>query len=952
MRPIKLTMSAFGPYAGKTELNLSKLGTSGIYLICGDTGAGKTTIFDAITYALYGEPSGENRDSGMLRSKYASSDTPTEVRLEFENGGKNYSVLRSPEYQRPKSRGIGMTTQRGNAELKLPDGTVINRGSEVDEKIKEILGLDRRQFSQIAMIAQGDFLRLLLAETKERQAIFRDIFKTEHFRQMQESLAAEEKSLRERREQLIQWEMQCLAGIAIDPASALALEAERAKAGELPLNEALELIKKLISSDSEQERRNSAEINNKTERSEKLTELILAGRKREDALKRISELKAHRKSLEPELNKLKTAADALSRDFPDKDSLIEKELNEANVELIQQEELENIKKGISKSRQSQRECSADLEKLILSNQNALERLRSLEDERKLLESAASDREIAIARKEKITNTINNVTIAGKSLSGLLMLCEKKETAAKKYLTAANEEQRLSDVAKRLRRAFNDEQAGIMAEGLLDGMPCPVCGSIEHPKKAHKSEKAPKESDVNAAEQAYERARAEAGRLSAESGRENGAYESERKRVYKNLEELGILPEEVLRATGNAAETMWESAETYSNLDELGYGVQKLRSNLRREYERLDAEKNSYEDMIKKSESKMHRIEEIDQLLPKIKDGIKADEERISEQKSREVSYQEIIKKDCQRFDNISKNLRYASYDETKRQIDALTEKKSRLKAELDAAIQKYNLAVREYENDGAAVLNLEKLIENEPQRDIKQDEAEKDRLKNELSKLTERGKELSRRLLQNRAAFDCISEREIELLELERRWQVANSLSQTASGDIPGREKIKLETYVQMAYFDRIVARANTHLMRMSGGKYDLIRKKTADNLRSQSGLELDVIDHYNGSIRSVKSLSGGESFIASLSLALGLSEEVSASAGGIRVEAMFVDEGFGTLDEDTLNQAMDALCSLADGSRLVGIISHVQELRRKIDKQIVVTKARSGGSSAKVVGE
>ena len=195
MRPIQLNISAFGPYAGRVELNLDQLGTSGLYLITGDTGAGKTTIFDAITFALFGEASGNSRETSMLRSKYASPDTPTEVELTFAYGGKIYTVKRNPEYERPAKRGEGMTLQKADGQLIMPDGSVIAKLKDVNQKIKEILGVDRRQFSQIAMIAQGDFLKLLLADTKERQGIFREIFKTGYYQELQDRLKAESGSL-------------------------------------------------------------------------------------------------------------------------------------------------------------------------------------------------------------------------------------------------------------------------------------------------------------------------------------------------------------------------------------------------------------------------------------------------------------------------------------------------------------------------------------------------------------------------------------------------------------------------------------------------------------------------------------------------------------------------------------------------------------------------------------
>ena len=249
MRPLKLTISAFGPYADKTVLELENLGKNGLYLICGDTGAGKTTIFDAITFSLYGEASGSNRDAAMLRSKYAAPETPTETELLFEYLGKEYYIKRNPEYERPKTRGSGTTVEKANAELHLPDGRIITKVKEVNREIIEILGIDKSQFSQIAMIAQGDFLRLLLATTDERKKIFQKLFCTQRYSILQHKLKDEYLSLARDYEKIIERTEQYIDSVVCPDKSPLSAKVQSAKSGLLPKDEAVEIINELLTYD-------------------------------------------------------------------------------------------------------------------------------------------------------------------------------------------------------------------------------------------------------------------------------------------------------------------------------------------------------------------------------------------------------------------------------------------------------------------------------------------------------------------------------------------------------------------------------------------------------------------------------------------------------------------------------------------------------------------------------
>lgn len=927
MRPLKLTVSAFGPYAGKVELNMNDLGKSGLYLICGETGAGKTTVFDAITYALYGEPSGDNRDKNMLRSKYAEPDTATYVQLEFESAGKAYTVFRNPEYERPKSRGEGVTLQKAAAELMLPDGKIIQKADDVNKKIREIIGLDRRQFSQIAMIAQGDFLKLLLADTKDRQAIFRDIFGTGKFLVLQERLLSECKKIKDKRDEAVELEKQLFSGLMFEASSEHALSAEKARAGELPAAEAIETVRALIIEDEAAEKRTAEAAKAVTERLLALTAEMSADENRRKNAEQLERHRAKRAELLPKLDDLKSMAEKLEREFPERDKALDRALSEARIDLEKQREYLKILGIIEKNERELAACSKRLEAAVFDGNSLREQQSALMAERKTLESAEADRARTLSMKENSEKELKRVELAGISLRELGNSVERKNAAAKRYLAAAEREEKLAEQAKILRRAFNDGQAGIIAEELKDGEPCPVCGSMEHPKKAVRSSSVPRQDDVAKAEEALNAAREETGRLRDESGRLKGEFEARKKNVCDGLRDLGVL------ADGGDVPNVSDALEK-----------------LRERYRAVSAEKQGYENTLKSIGDKILRRENIDKILPEIEKKISASDKLISDLNAGKASLTEIIKGDKSRAEEMSKIFIYHSAAEAEHAIKNAEENKEKLRAELESARKSYGAVDGEVKGCAAAIESLEKLIKDLPERDPEKDGEELSRLKAEDSRLREMSKKLSQRLSANKNALGGLSKREEELSELDRRWQVANSLSQTANGELPGKEKIKLEAYVQAAFFDRIVSRANVHLMRMSGGKYDLVRKKTAENLKSQSGLELDVIDHYNGSERSVRSLSGGESFIASLSLALGLSEEIQASAGGVTVEAMFVDEGFGSLDSETLDMAINALCSLAGESRIIGIISHVSELRSRIERQIVVRKEKTGGSRAKIV--
>lgn len=922
MRPIKLTLSAFGPYAGRTVLDLERLGTSGLYLITGDTGAGKTTIFDAIAYALYGEASGDNRESSMFRSKYAENDVPTEVELVFAYGGKTYTVKRNPEYDRPKSRGEGLTVQKADAEFTFPDGRVLTKRSEVDSALREIMGIDRNQFLQIAMIAQGDFLKLLLASTEDRTEIFRRIFKTQIFTNLQYSLKREASALSGKCDTIKGSIKQYIDGISCDEEDVQSLAVSKAKGGLLPVSEVCDLLERLIETDRNAE----AQLAKAIEEAEKTLETVNANLgKIEEREKARAALEATQKALEAEKaanEKLKATFDAETQKTPECEALSDKKA-QIESEYPRYDALDALENDINGAEKDIEKRRSELEKTREKYAFDAVEFGKLKAESASLADAGEDREKLISKRDRAAGKLNVMRKLSNNITALKAKESELAELQNAYKTAADISEKAAADYEAQNRAFLDEQAGIIAETLEDGKPCPVCGSTEHPHTAGKSENAPSKAELENAKKTADKARKFAEEKSAYCRSAKAALEVQRKGVETQIGDL--------------------------------WGCCSLeRTNIRLPDEIRAAEDDLLllTEAITAGEKKIARKAELAHLIPEKEAALKDEERAIAESNTAIESGKASLKEKQKRRDADKKALRFAGKAEAEAEAHKLGTSIEALKAALEnarKALEKSNADIAGYEASAARLieqLGTEFTLDRETETEKKNAVLEKKNADTAASKV------LHSRIEVNTAALENIRKRSEELSELENRYTWIGALSDTANGSIRGKEKIMLETYIQMNYFDRIVARANTRFMVMSGGQYELIRKKKSDDNRSQSGLDLDVIDHYNGTERSVKTLSGGESFKASLALALGLSDEIQASSGGVKLDTMFVDEGFGSLDGESLDQAMNALLTLAGGNRLVGIISHISELKRRIGKQIVITKEKSGGSKAEIIIE
>lgn len=920
MKPVKLTLSAFGSYAKKTVLELDRLGSSGLYLITGDTGAGKTTIFDAITYALYGEASGENREPSMFRSKYASDDTPTEVELVFSYSGKIYTIKRNPEYERRKSRGEGNKTQKAEVELLLPDGSVITKQREANEKIREIVGIDRKQFLQIAMIAQGDFLKLLLAPTEERIKIFRQIFKTDIYNKLQENLKTEAKKLNDKRLEIVGSINQYIGGIVADENSELFDETEKAKNGEMSAAETIELIEKLNKCDKSREEELCERIVGLDRQLEEINANLGRMELREKAK---SALLGARNGLETELERfelLKKTLETAKTNASDIDGF-SAEKARIEAELSQYDAFGELSDEISRAGKTLSEKQNELVKSEISYKTDTENLEKLSDELKSLADAGEQKQRLTGEKEKAEERKTKLN----SLSDLLREYNEKlsllEAFQKDYLKLSEKSGMLTDRFEAQNKAFLDEQAGIIAEKLTLGKPCPVCGSLEHPRPAKKSENAPTEEQLNKT------------RLEAENAQKAAQSKSEACASAKSAAEI------LCKSIEREISVLWENASA-DNADDLINGETK----------RLDEELCRLIPAIEKENERLERRTILEKTLPERERGLVELKGRIDAEKSEISGLVSAIEAKKAQLEKIRETLSFDSRKSALEKIAELGKRVLQMKEELQKAEADFNASDKRIAQFNAEIKSLEPQLSETDEFDYDEEIRKKSAISEEKRSAEVLSKQIHARLSSNESTLRSIQAKSVNFDALEKRCSWVQTLSDTANGTLGGKEKIKLETYVLMTYFDRILLRANTRLMVMTGGQYELKRRADPENKRSQSGLEIDVIDHYNGSLRSVKSLSGGESFKASLALALGLSDEIQSSAGGVQLDAMFVDEGFGSLNDTSLDQVMEALTGLADGNRLVGIISHVDALKQRIDRQIVVTKDKSGGSSAEIV--
>jgi len=919
MRPLTLTVTGFGPYAESETIDFSRLGDRGLYLITGDTGAGKTTIFDAIVFALYGVTSGGTRTAAMLRSKYAAADTPTETELRFWLRGKEYVVKRNPEYERPKLRGTGTTKKTAAAELRLPDGSVVTKAQDVTKRVEELLGLNATQFMQIAMIAQGQFLRLLLAKTEERQKIFRSIFHTERFERLAAAVNRDANDAERAWERTRDKALDLTAAVDCPADHPGAAEAEKAKAGELLPEDADRLLRALIESDEAA----TEEAQNALQKLEEAIGVLNTRIGRAGEIQKNREelrlAKAEETRRKPALAAAKEAAEKAAERAKDAEAFareeaqIEKELPDYEAAEAKRKEVSRLSAALKTAVEEERgakEAKAAAGKRLEEEKQELSRMGDVGAEREKLSSQKKD---VLRRREQIAALAEEM----KKYEALY----QEVNGVYQKLTAATEAWHQKETAYLAAEGtFLAAQAGHIAQTLRPGTPCPVCGSTDHPKAAELPENAPDEAKVRTLQEDRNAAQAEAMQL-------RGRFEQGK----------GVLDERKASLQASVKEHLGD------------FNNREAKEKLPAVLSEIEGELSDLEKRLRAKEKEAKRKAELEAGIPQDEKATAEADARIADAGAKRAAAETARAAEENALKELAAKLRFPTKKEAEARIKALRGEREKRQSEKQRAEEAVRAEEKNLQELAGRIETLEKSIAEAPEEDVAKLREENTARAAERRGLQERQNSLRVRLAKNRETLDALGKEAARLAEAEARYQWLKALADTVMGKIGAREKIMLETYVQMRYFERIVSRANLRLLVMSGGQYELRRRASATTNKGQSGLDLDVVDHYNGSIRGVETLSGGESFKASLSLALGLADEIQSSAGGMELDTMFVDEGFGSLDDESLEQAMRALASLSEGRRLVGVISHVDALKERIDRKLVVTKAREQGSRVRI---
>ena len=923
MKPLKLTMSAFGSYAGKNVIDFTGQ-QQGIFLITGDTGAGKTTIFDAITYALYNQTSGGERNGNMMRSQYAQPETETYVELEFLYRGQTYRVRRNPDYKITKTLKNGKIREQKvphSVELTLPDGTVFpEKKNATDAKIIEILGLTADQFSQIVMIAQGDFLKLLYTKSDERKMIFSKLFRTDIYWKIQENLRRKSMEMDERIQENDRAFEQEKSRIILLPESE-----------ELPLDELVERLRERLKDALKEQnlrRANVEELNKKITKYEEINKLFVSLEKIRQNGKELEARQAESKERRQQIENARKADKVL---VAEQQNLRQQQEVEQSAQAIakmtetlanDQEMFETLKTQQQEAEAKQKREAADIQKKMLAleqsfpSYEALQNARSEEQQaKKVWEDLEKTSEESFHKKE----------------AGIAALKEQqKQQEQVVEQTKKNWEQTslsASESAKHyehMYEAFLKEQAGILAENLSAGCPCPVCGSTVHPDPAKLSDHAVTELEVEQAKKT---------RAAAEEKRDlaYAAFEAEKTEKQKLAQAVEKEEADFVLAQTIAKQQRKEAEQNYVSLQKI---AEQIREKL--VYPSLAEAKKQYAAMQKALEAAEQEIERKRQKVSELAEAMNT----LKGQKLAEEENQKTAKKLAAKTEKeYAKLLEKSGFVSEETYHLAILPERSRSKLEREE---------KEYESQCLRQQSEQKLLEKQVSGKTYTDTSElNEQLKAEKQALKETEKtymelhtayENDRSVLQNCAVYLEKGKK------LESEDQVIKSLSKTANGRLSGSAKIDFETYIQRQYFKQIIHEANKRLLTMSNHQFILKLKEEANTGRkTNEGLDLSVYSLVTDSERDVKTLSGGESFLAALAMALGLSDIVERSAGAIHPDMMFIDEGFGSLDAQSRQQAIEVLGELAGDSRMVGIISHVTELKEQIDRKLVVSRTDKG---------
>lgn len=971
MKPLQLTLGAFGPYAGVSTIDMR--GFDGLYLITGDTGAGKTILFDAIAYALYGEASGTERQSAMLRSKYAAPEQETFVALEFLHRGETYRLKRTYGKERVAKNGERTEVKSQDASLLLPNGRLVTKHRDVTKAVEELIGLDAVRFRQTAMLAQGEFQRFLFADTSERLVVLRRLFRTDDCLRFADEAKREYAALQQtvvsKKQSAAQWAelLECApdsplaaplaqwkkAGVTQAPPELFWQPADFAKSEAAPSDSFLcRLLKEdeaLVQSLAKEGAKADEALGKAKERLslwEKVGEIQERLEKEASSLQTLVEKRAalseQREALsarQPLYEEKKEALSRLTHELP-----AYNRLEEAKAEARQKESalLEEEKRAALRKAENER---------LKDEGESIRQTLSRSPEWDAAALAYACRTLEEEKKEAEALT--------KDASSLLMQEEALEKAKQSYRAAAEESDRAAHQYALLERAYFDGIAGILAQSLTENEPCPVCGSLRHPAPAKRNTGVPDRASLSQMREENNRLSTRAKALSERAGELSGLYAAHRDALFARADAL-TQRQDRKAAKEVAKETVQEiaalaNAAAASLSQQLAKALSDSAKAKKEEETRasLIQRQTSLVPLQAKAEEKAKAAAIRTALLTAERDGA---EQRVKELRA---SLPYSGRKEAeQAADTLQKWI--AQYEKDRAEIEESWREAALLFAKKTASVEEWRARLIEEakklgEESGDPNLVKRFALKKRPASGTPEEDGDPIlSLQRECNAYAAKKKELAEeeaaaraRLARNRQASDMARTLLSEIAALESTLMTAKRISDTANGTLPGKEKLTLETFAQIRLFDQIVRRAGTRLMKLTNGQLELTRRKES-GLRGKTGLDLDVIDHYNGSVRSVRTLSGGEAFQAALALALGLSDETEAALGGVVVDAMFIDEGFGSLDDEALSGAVNMLSALAGEGRSIGIISHVAELRERIDRQLIVT--RSGMQSSVTV--
>lgn len=1053
MKPVKLIISAFGPYADEMPvINFEPFEKKGLFLICGDTGAGKTTIFDAICFALYGETSGSFRDTKNLRSEYASLSAESFVDFSFTHQGKEYRIYRKPSYDRPKQRGEGMITEKERAELYCEDKVPIEGTTQVNHAVIELLKIDFKQFKQIAMIAQGEFWDLLNASTEDRTKILRTIFMTSGYERMQYKLKERKNaSFSEKKkteDSIFQYFRDAEAPEDSGLEEVLRSLQEEADSSDSAWNleEMLNVLTDIISADAAALKNTQKELHTEKQTGDEKKKALHNAQTNNEFLQRFRKFTEEKDKLdakEAEIKELELLTErqktAVRKLKPMHDTLKkeEREASETERELTgKKEELTKIKsrgdqaeEALKKSLEGEARAEAqkktaerlkeDIPKYekrdaLISEMEALKKEEACldkeektlrEDEEKLkckidhLGAVIKDLEKCAPRRVEVQNRGKELQTLEAGMKEILEQDIPEHKKKKQELKVKQDAFRLAqeqfeDVSEERRRCehvLENCRAGILAQHLEEGKKCPVCGSTHHPEPAVLPEETASEEKLKELREIEESAKEAKDSSCIKAEKAKMALESHeeqlRNRILTSMKQVDHIAdlsenvsiehfyEKISSAWDVVKEQILDNEKLEKQLEEdcrtYEKAVQDIETARGKETEDLMTRKEDLDERKRKNQThfveKKTALKEYDNLaFPDLETAVKeqkkaeqeaegifeaiekaktakqqADTEKAETEaalgvlETRFQSLRVLTEESRSNFRNLLMEENFASEEAF---LEFLTDENEI--AENEKKINEYKQAVQ---------TNIQQLNQARMDAEGKMEMAE-DQLKKEseeqdhrIETIRKHCTQIENRLEKNKRIKEKISSQRSSLEKFQEEYNRCTRLYNLITGNIPDRAKITFEQYIQAAGFDHIIAAANRRLLPMSDGQYELFRKDDSENKRSKTILNLEVQDHFTGHRRPVGSLSGGESFKASLSLALGLSDTVSSNLGGVQMDALFVDEGFGTLDKKSIESAMDTLVRLSGTNKLVGIISHREELMENIPQQIKIEKTKEG---------